>query len=58
VRYVPQAAKWWAGAYVDNVSDVKVRTNAGRTALGNGEFIYTSQYLPPRTFGVNFGFDF
>ena len=58
VRYVPPNAKWWAGAYVDNVSDVKVRTNAGRTALGNGEFIYTSQYLAPRTFGVNFGFDF
>jgi iron complex outermembrane recepter protein len=58
IRYVPQDAKWWAGAYVDNVSDVKVRTNAGRTALGSGEFIYTSQYLAPRTFGVNFGFDF
>lgn len=58
VRYVRPNAKWWAGAYVDNVSDVKVRTNAGRTALGNGEFIYTSQYLAPRTFGVNFGFDF
>jgi iron complex outermembrane receptor protein len=58
VRYVPPDAKWWAGAYVDNISDVKVRTNAGRTALGNGAFIYTSQYLPPRTYGVNFGFDF
>ena len=23
VRYVPPDAKWWAGAYVDNVSDVK-----------------------------------
>jgi len=58
VRYAPPNAKWWAGAYVYNVSDEKVRTNAGRTALANGEFIYTSQYLPPRTFGVNFGFDF
>jgi iron complex outermembrane recepter protein len=58
VRYTPPQGKWWAGAYVNNVSDVKVRTNAGRTALGNGEFIYVSQYLPPRTFGVNFGVEF
>jgi iron complex outermembrane receptor protein len=43
---------------VGNFTDVKVRTNAGRTAIGNGQFIYTSQYLPPRTFGVNFGFNF
>jgi iron complex outermembrane recepter protein len=57
-RYTPAQGKWWAGAYVNNFTDVKVRTNAGRTALASGQFIYTSQYLPPRTFGVNFGIDF
>lgn len=54
IRYQEPGGKWWAGAYVQNVSDGKVRTNAGRFANGN-EFIYISQYLPPRTFGVNFG---
>ncbi|HZP67508.1 MAG TPA: TonB-dependent receptor, partial [Rudaea sp.] len=58
MRYTPPGARWWAGLYVFNFTDVKVRTNAGRTALSNGQFIYTSQYLPPRTFGVNFGLDF
>jgi iron complex outermembrane recepter protein len=58
LRYAPQDAKWWAGLYVNNISDVKVRTNAGRTALSGGQFIYTSQYLAPRTFGVNFGVEF
>jgi len=57
-RYTPAQGKWWAGLYVNNFTDVKVRTNAGRTALGGGQFIYTSQYLPPLTFGVNFGIDF
>jgi len=58
MRYTPADARWWAGLYVSNFTDEKVRTNAGRTALGNGQFIYTSQYLAPRTIGVNFGFDF
>jgi len=58
MRYTPPGGRWWTGVYLDNFSDVKVRTNAGRTALSNGQFIYTSQYLPPRTFGVNFGVDF
>ncbi|MEP6484957.1 MAG: TonB-dependent receptor [Rudaea sp.] len=57
-RYTTPGGKWWTGVYVDNFTDVKVRTNAGRTALSGGEFIYTSQYLAPRTFGVNFGIDF
>ena len=58
MRYTPADAKWWTGIYVNNFTDEKVRTNAGRTALANGQFIYTSQYLPPLTFGVNFGVDF
>jgi len=58
MRYTPGDEKWWAGVYVNNFTDVKVRTNAGRTALGSNQFIYTSQYLAPRTFGVNFGVSF
>ena len=58
MRYTPADARWWTGIYVNNFTDVKVRTNAGRTALGNNQFIYTSQYLPPLTFGVNFGVEF
>ncbi len=57
-RYTTPGGRWWTGLYVDNFTDVKVRTNAGRTALSGGGFIYTSQYLAPRTFGVNFGIDF
>ena len=49
---------WYADVYVDNVEDGKVRTNAGRTAVGNGQFVYLSQYLPPRTVGLNVGFWF
>ncbi len=58
MRYTTPGGRWWTGVYVDNFTDVKVRTNAGRTALSGGGFIYTSQYLAPRTFGVNFGIDF
>ncbi|MEO8671138.1 MAG: TonB-dependent receptor, partial [Tahibacter sp.] len=58
LRYTPPAGAWWAGVYVNNVSDEKIRTSAGRAAIGNGVFIYTSQYQAPRTFGVNFGVDF
>jgi len=59
LRYTSADDKWYAGAYVSNFTDVKVRTSdAGRTVAPNGSFIYTSQYLPPRTFGVNLGFNF
>jgi iron complex outermembrane recepter protein len=54
MRYSPSSAAWYLDLYVDNVEDNKVRTNAGRAAVGSG-FIYTSQYLPPRTFGMNIG---
>lgn len=57
-RYTPASNNWYADFYVDNVQDGKVRTNAGRTAVGGGQFIYLSQYLPPRTFGLNVGFYF
>lgn len=51
LRY--QAQGWWADAFVRNVTDGKVKTSAG----SNGT-IFTAQYLPPRTVGLNVGFDF
>jgi iron complex outermembrane receptor protein len=44
---------WWVDAFVRNVSDGKVRTSAGSTGT-----IFTSQYMPPRTYGFNMGADF
>ena len=57
MRYLNPTGTWYVDAYVDNVENKKVRTSAGRTAVGSG-FEYLSQYLPPRTVGVNFGFWF
>jgi iron complex outermembrane receptor protein len=57
-RYTNAEDKWWTGVYLNNFTDVKVRTNAGRAVAPDGSFIYTSQYLAPRTFGVNFGVNF
>lgn len=45
---------WSIDFYVQNVEDGRVRTSAGVT----GDNIYTSQYLPPRTFGANLRVDF
>ncbi len=58
LRYTAASQKWWAGAYVSNFTDEKVRTNAGRAGLPDGRFLYSSQYMPPLTFGVNFGVNF
>ncbi len=55
LRYNEPQDRWWIGAYVQNVTDNKVRTSAGRFALPDGSFAYTSQYLPPRTYGINVG---
>ncbi|HWA89468.1 MAG TPA: TonB-dependent receptor [Rhizomicrobium sp.] len=55
LRYEPDSKlHWYADAYVQNIEDGKIKTNAGAT----GDNIYTSQYLPPRTFGVNLGVRF
>lgn len=54
MRYQNPTGSWYADFYVDNVENGKIRTSAGRTSVGSG-FVYLSQYLPPRTFGVNFG---
>ncbi|WP_426702387.1 TonB-dependent receptor [Rhodanobacter sp. Col0626] len=55
LRYTEPQDRWWVSGYVQNVTDGKVRTSADRFALPDGGFVYTSQYLPPRTYGVNLG---
>ncbi|MDE2309027.1 MAG: TonB-dependent receptor [Xanthomonadaceae bacterium] len=52
LRYSEPQDRWSVTAYMQNVTDDKVRTSSGRFALSNGSYIYTSQYLPPRTYGV------
>ena len=54
MRYLNPAGTWYVDVYVDNAENKKVRTSAGRTSVGSG-FEYLSQYLPPRTVGMNFG---
>ncbi len=52
LRY--QSSKgWWVDAYVRNATDEKVKTSAF-----NGMGPWLSQYKPPRTAGVNMGYDF
>jgi iron complex outermembrane receptor protein len=52
LRYA-RSRSWWVDAFVRNVSDNKVKTSA-MNAFG----AWTAQYLPPRTVGINTGFDF
>ena len=47
------AKQWYVDAYVQNVEDGRVKTNAA-----NSFGAWQSQYLPPRTFGVNVGLAF
>ncbi len=58
LRYEEPEGRWWAGMYVQNFTDEKTRTAAGRFNPGGGQFLWVSQYLPPRTYGVNFGLRF
>ena len=52
LRY--QAAKdWYVDAFVQNVEDGRIKTNAA-----NGTGVWESQYLAPRTFGINAGISF
>ncbi len=44
---------WWVDAWARNVTDKKVKTSAF-----NGFGPWLSQYKPPRTIGLNTGFDF
>jgi iron complex outermembrane receptor protein len=52
LRYAAAKA-WWVDGYVQNVADGKVKTNAA-----NSFSVWQSQYLPPRTFGFNTGYQF
>lgn len=59
LRYSEPGDKWYINAYVQNVSDGRVKSSAaGSTLLANGTVAFTSQYLPPRTYGVQLGFWF
>jgi iron complex outermembrane receptor protein len=51
-RYTAKA--WYADVFVRNVTDGKVKTSAG----GGTNGVFTAQYKPPRTIGVNVGTDF
>ncbi len=44
---------WYVDAFVQNVEDGRIKTNA-QNSFG----AWQSQYLPPRTFGFNAGFNF
>jgi iron complex outermembrane recepter protein len=57
LRYTEPGDKWYVNAYVQNVSDDRIKTSSG-SWLVNGNLIYTAQYLPPRTYGVQLGFWF
>ena len=59
LRYTEPNDKWYVNAYVQNVSNDRIKSSAaGSTLLANGSVVFTSQYLPPRTYGVQFGFWF
>ena len=55
LRYHEPQDRWWVGMYVQNLTNDKVRTNASRFVGNDGSLVYVSQYLPPRTYGVNVG---
>ena len=52
LRYAAPKA-WYVDGYVQNVGDGKVKTNA-QNSFGT----WQSQYLPPRTYGFNAGYQF
>ena len=55
IRYTEPQDRWWVSGYVQNLSNNKIRTSASRFSMPDGSFQYVSQYLPPRTYGVNVG---
>ncbi|UOF14465.1 TonB-dependent receptor [Lysobacter capsici] len=58
LRYEEPERRWWASAYVQNVTDEKTRTAAGRFNAGDGQYLWVSQYLPPLTYGMSIGLNF
>ncbi len=53
-RYA-SGSNWYADVFVRNVENAKIKTSAA--GGGNGG-IFVAQYLPPRTYGINVGFNF
>ncbi|MET0209754.1 MAG: TonB-dependent receptor, partial [Burkholderiaceae bacterium] len=56
VRYTAKR-NWYADVFVRNVSDEKIKTSAG-SAGSFANPIWVAQYAPPRTFGINAGYNF
>ncbi len=54
VRYM-SGKSWYFDAYVRNLEDKNIKTSAA--GGGNGG-IFVAQYMPPRTFGINVGYNF
>ncbi|OOG59888.1 TonB-dependent receptor [Rhodanobacter sp. C03] len=57
LRYSEPGDRWYVNLYVQNVSNDRIKTSAG-SSMVNGNLLYISQYLPPRTYGVQLGFWF
>ncbi len=53
MRYMG-AKNWYADFFVRNVTDTRIKSGAGLDGSG----AWTAQYLPPRTLGVNIGYEF
>lgn len=59
LRYTEPNDKWYINGYVQNVSNDRIKSSAAAsTLLANGSVVFTSQYLPPRTYGIQLGFWF
>ena len=54
VRYI-SSKYWYVDAFARNLEDKNIKTSAA--GGGNGG-IFVAQYMPPRTFGVNVGYNF
>lgn len=56
LRYASKK-NWYADVFVRNVSDERVKTSAGSAGSYENP-IWTAQYMAPRTFGINAGYNF
>ena len=53
LRYVG-AKNWYADFFIRNVEDARIKTSSGLDGSG----AWLAQYMPPRTLGVNVGYEF